>query len=62
MKNLHATVQAASFWCNNAGQLRQLAMEADADRPNSERFIELAGEYDRLADKLVADWAHTRDA
>ena len=60
MENLRATVQEASFWCNNAGQLQQLVLEADTDRPERERFLELAGEYDRLADKLVADWARTR--
>jgi hypothetical protein len=60
MKNLRITVQTASFWCNNAGQLRQLAREPVVNGPAGERLLELAGEYECLADKLVEDWAHAR--
>jgi hypothetical protein len=61
MENLRTTVQTASFWCNNAEQLRQLAREPVINEPEKgERLLELAGEYERLADKVVVDWAHTR--
>jgi hypothetical protein len=60
MENLRKTVQAASFWSNNAGQLRQLASDAAISAPEGERLLELAGEYDCLADKLVENWSYTR--
>jgi hypothetical protein len=50
----------AHFWRDNAGQLRRL-VQADpaSDMPVPARLRDLANEYDRLADTLVANWVRT---
>jgi hypothetical protein len=55
-------LKQAHFWLENARQLRRLAQ----DEPVSEMSLptklrDLASEYDRLADTLVANWARTRN-
>lgn len=57
MGRLSTTVEQARFWRESAGQLRQLAQAPNEEKPLPERLLELADEYERLADKLVEDWA-----
>ena len=59
METLGVTVQQAHFWRDSAGQLRELAHEPVRDGPAPEQLLKLAVEYERLADELVEDWAHT---
>jgi hypothetical protein len=46
------TVQQAGFWRDSAGQLRQLAWAPLNDSPGPGRLLELAAEYERLADNI----------
>jgi hypothetical protein len=47
--------EQARFWRDNAEQLRQLSRAPTVDKPASEKMLELASEYDRLADDLDPD-------
>jgi hypothetical protein len=53
--NTSTKEEYAHFWRCNAGQLRLLAQARLSGESVSERLLELAGEYDRLADSLALE-------
>jgi hypothetical protein len=56
MERLSQAIERAHFWRDNAGQLRQLA-QTPSVKLEAPKLLELAVEYERLADKVVEDWA-----
>ena len=48
-----AATEEARFWRDNAGQLREMA-RAPVNN-TSAKLIDLANEYDRLADRVLAE-------